>query len=135
VKFKFVVVVAIFAVLAFTFQNCGGFSAMNQQAGSLVSLDTVSTTDVSERSMMMGVFGSQTAGVSANQNAVCDFLGDATLPLVTHYPKLGLRDRPPVASANQASDYMSGKPYVTLYNTSAFPMPVVGNYLVNKYDA
>lgn len=133
-KYQYVAVVVTATVMVLTFQNCGGFSVLGVNQEAAVSLSAISQTDASERALMQNVFGSPPVTTSADQNSTCQLIGDATLPLVTHYPNLGSKDVPPIHNLNQASEWMSGKPYVTLYDTSKFALPVVGNYLLNHYD-
>ncbi len=133
-KHNYAVVLVAFAVLASLFQNCGGAAVIDPRTGSQTSFTTVSETDASETTMMLNIFAAPAAPSSADQNAVCNLIGDATLPLVTHYPMLGLKVQPPIANINQASEYASGIQYVSLYDVSKFALPVVGNYLANRYD-
>lgn len=108
---------------------------------SLEALDSVNQTDrspipvsqdlVSESSLMRNLFRATSNVASASGQ--CQFLGDASLPLVTNYPSLGDKETPGFINTLFPQQFLNGQSNVPYYNVPNFLLPVVTKYIGGRY--
>ncbi len=132
-KFSRIHALIAFGIVALSYQNCGreGFIVQPQDSVTPTGEMNVSTTDATELGQMLKVFGTGSTTTLSNP---CEFLGQPTLPLVTHYPTLGAKDQPQISSSRGHSEYIvDRKPVVPIYDIAKFPVPSVGNYIGDSF--
>ncbi|MCB9026501.1 MAG: hypothetical protein H6625_09310 [Bdellovibrionaceae bacterium] len=127
------IIFLIFGFIIISFQNCSmkGFDVGDQPKTVDGSDLNDSQTNNDELEWIQDLFGTQDETYSSDN---CNLLGQATLPLVTHYPQLGAKEQPIINNPNAGQQLNSGQEYVTYWDNSKFSPPTVGNYLGNNYD-
>jgi hypothetical protein len=132
--FKMFIVVC---VIAGFYQNCGrqGFNTESMVTqDSKFGLNSGNARDPrSESEFISKIFPGGSQG-QFQKNSNCTFLGQASLPLVTNYPSIGMTGVPALFNPRVDAELAANQPYVSLYDSTQFSLPRVGNYLGNRFS-
>lgn len=138
-KFNRIHAFAAIGLMALAYQNCAmeGFGVLQQNQVNLANSNvpsTISATDSSELELMLEIFGRRHSTSSSTASNVCQLSDQATLPLVTHYPRIGDKEQPVIRESGAETKYASGKEFVSQYDLTRFPLPVIGNFIGDSFD-
>jgi hypothetical protein len=135
-----VIAISVFIFLAiFSFQNCKKFSV--DQSELLYSTGTelpLNTESISESNLMLSIFKNQNDKNSSSnrlQSSGCQIIGNAQIPLITHFPDKDGNDEPRIFNENAEESAHQGQQNILVYNLNTVKMPAVGQYIGQRYSS